>query len=318
MLHAKNTFNLQRDTIVGWSQNEASQRAAAMAFYALMSTSPLAVLTVALTSNVFGRNVVEGQIFMFLEQAVGEVPARAIEEMITGYSLSTHGVATGVGLAILIYAASALFRNLQSSINAMWGIVPDVQNNVRQNILTILEARLLSASFVVATGFLMIASLLFTTIWAVLPLQALERLVPNWEEFIPIMRLLSSPLIYMVIFSIIFKTLPQASIRWRDVWPGALLTAVLFWVGGYVISNYLSYRAIASVYGAAGSLIAVLFWFYYSSWIILFGAQFTHLYADRYGEPIKPGRGMTFRIYSFVNRKAVVKNPDDTNRQLMV
>jgi membrane protein len=157
---------------------------------------------------------------------------------------------------------------------------------------------LLSAVAVLIVGLVVLGSLLINALWLAVPEQYLRRLLPNYDALKPLFQFLASPLIFMVIIALIFKWLPRAKIRWRDVWPGAAVTALLFWIGSFSVGLYLSYSNWTSIFGAASSLIALLLWVYYSAWIFLLGAKFTQIYTNKYGVPIAPRKDARFAALS--------------------
>jgi len=291
----KAIFDLVRDTVMGWSRNEAPFYAAALAYYTIFSLAPLLIISTAIAASIFNQAAVEGRIVELFEGTLGPDIALLIQDIIkNSYNATSSSLATVIGVGVLLYGASTIFYKLRHALNAMWGIVPDT-TAVRQSILHTLKSRLLSAAAVLVVGILLLGSLLFTAFFSAVPSETLDRWLPNFDVISRLLTILASPLVFMVVFAIIFETLPNAKIRWRDVWPGAALTAILFWIGGYFISLYLSSSGIASIYGAAGTLIIFLIWVYYSAWIFLFGAKFTQEYADKFGVPVVPDGNATFK-----------------------
>jgi membrane protein len=277
------------------SRNEATLHAAALAYYTIFSLAPLLIISTAIAASFVNEAAVEGKIVELFANTLGSDVALFIQDIIkSSYDATSTSLATVIGLGMLIYGASTIFYKMRFALNAMWGIVPK-STDIPINLLHIVKSRLLSATVVVGVGILLLGSLLLTAYLAALPDQLLARLFPNFEELSTVVSILGSPIVYMIVFAVIFETLPNAKIRWRDVWPGAALTAILFWIGGYFISLYLGRSGIASIYGASGALIVFLIWVYYSAWIFLFGAKFTQVYADRFGVPIRPDGNATFK-----------------------
>jgi membrane protein len=186
-----------------------------------------------------------------------------------------------------------MFRQLQHSLNTMWGIVPKAET-IHQSLITMAKNYLLSAVAVLSVGLVVLGSLFINALWLAVPEQYLRAVLPNYDNLAPLARFIASPLIFMIIIAVIFKALPRARIRWRDVGPGAAVTALLFWLGSYLIGLYLSYSTWTSIFGAASSLIALLIWIYYSAWILLLGAKFTQTYAKKYGVPVAPRKDARF------------------------
>ncbi|NJN84085.1 MAG: YihY/virulence factor BrkB family protein [Caldilineaceae bacterium] len=303
MSFLKAAFFLLRDTFYGWNRNDASTHAAALAYYTIFSLAPLLFLVIAIASRVFDPQRVTSAVVLAVDSRFGEAAGTMVQEIIESNNLDVTGpssVTTVISAFLLIYGASLVFLQLQAALNAMWDIMPRSET-VRQSILTIAKSRLLSASLVLALGFLVLGSLIINTIWATVPHDQMDRLADFLGGLAPILKLWSSPLLYMVLFAIVLKVLPQAKILWRDVWPGAGLTAVLFWLGNYVLSIYLSYNSLSSLYGAAGTLIVFLIWVYYSAWMFLYGAKFTQMYADRIGSTVAP--------YSYMMHRPEVLDP---------
>ncbi len=293
-MQMKAILDLVKESIIAWFWSDAALHAAALAYYTLFSLAPLLILSIAIATQVFSQAAVEGRIVTTTENWIGTAGATVIQDIIkNSQNYRPSGVATGISILFLLYGASAVFRQLRNSLNVMWGLAPKA-DALGQSILTMLKSYLLSAVAVLVVGFLLLGILILTTLWTMMPDQYYEVFITTLGEFIPLIRILVSPLVYVVIFAIIFKTLPKAKIRWRDVWAGAAVTALLFWMGSYAVGLYLGYSVWTSVYGAAGSVIALLLWVYYSAWIFLFGAKFTHLYADKFGRPIVPDRDATF------------------------
>lgn len=293
-MQPKKIFALLQESIVGWMASDAALHAAALAYYTIFSLAPLLILSLAMATQVFTQAAVEGKIVTAIENTVGESVAIVIQDIIVNSgNITSGGIAPAITVLVLLYGASTVFLQLRSSLNAMWGVVPRAEN-VSQSLIVTLKSRLLSALFALLVGCLVLASLLLNTLWTAIPRQYVERWLAPIKDFEPLLYLLASPLIFMLIFALVFKSLPKAKIRWRDVWLGSAVTALLFWLGGYLVGLYLGYSSWTSVYGPAGSLIALLIWVYYSAWIFLFGAKFTQVYANKFGTPIVPDADATF------------------------
>ena len=297
----KAIFYLIRDSVLGWSRNEATLYAAALAYYTIFSLAPLLIISTAIAASVFNEAAVEGRIVELFENTVGPEGAMLIQDIIkSSYDSASTGLAAVIGIGVLLYGASTVFYKLRLALNAMWNIVPKTEA-VQYSILHTIKSRLLAATAVIVVGALLVGSLLLTAFLANVPTQILERLFPNLDAVSRLLSTMTSPVVYTIVFAVIFETIPNAKIRWRDVWPGAAVTGVLFWAGGFFISLYLGRSGIASIYGAAGALIVFLIWVYYSAWIFLFGAKFTQVYANTFGVPIVPDDGATFKVEPPVN-----------------
>ena len=292
---AQRILRLFQRTVVGWSRNEATVHAAAIAYWLILSVAPLLIVSIAIASQVFAQSIVETQLIYQLEVTFGTpVAAPVANVLLSSRNFAASSLTTGLGIIFLFWTASSVFMQLQTALNAMWGIAPRA-SSVRESLVHVLKSRVVAAASVLTVGFLLLGSLLLHTFWTALPGPLIDPLVDSLGTLTGLLRFAASPFIYMLLFGLIFKALPQASIRWRDVWPGAALTAVLFWLGGYGIGLYLGYSLLASIYGAAGSIIVFLLWAYYSAWIILFGAKFTQVYAHEFGVPIDPYPYVVFR-----------------------
>jgi membrane protein len=228
----KAVFDLFRDSVMGWSRNEAPFYAAALAYYTIFSLAPLLIISTAIAASIFNQAAVEGRVVELFEGTLGPDIALLIQDIIkNSYNATSSSLATVIGVGVLLYGASTIFYKLRHALNAMWGIVPDT-TAVRQSILHTLKSRLLSAAAVLVVGILLLGSLLFTAFFSAVPGEILDRWLPNFDVISRLLTILASPLVFMIVFAIIFETLPNAKIRWRDVWPGAALTAILFWIGG--------------------------------------------------------------------------------------
>lgn len=293
-------FELIKDTIIGWGQNGGIIYAAALSFYAIFSMTPLLMLALGIGSLVFDPSQVATTLIDSLEQLLGPEVALLVQQRLVSTGViaperSSSGlIAALVAIGVLFFGASIIFYGVQISLNAMWGIVPK-QLDLRKNPFVVIQTRLLSAAAVVGVGLFFLATMIINAIWSAVPNDFLQEWFIYSHIIIPLFSLVVSPLVYTLIFALIFKFLPQAHICWRDVWLGAGVTALLFWVGGAIVWISLGLGVISSVYGAASSLISFIIWIYYSAMIFLLGAKFTQLYADRYGRPIVPDESATFK-----------------------
>jgi membrane protein len=291
-------LRLLRMTYTGWNRNNAMLHAAGIAFYMIFSLAPLMLLFTSLAARLLPSNDVEWQLVIGLEKQAGEPVTTFIREVaVNSYNVQVGGLTTGLSLLLSLYGASLVFMQLQASLNAMWDLLPR-NANLTQSLVTSIKTRLVSTLAVLITSVLLVGSLFLSALWTALPEHYLAGQNPVLDRLMQVTRIWSAPLTYTALFILIFKTLPQATIRWRDVLVGALVTALLFWLGAYVIRLYLVLGLETSIYGAAGSLVVFLLWIYYSAWIILFGAKFTQVYAHTYGAPIIPHAAMTFRPIS--------------------
>lgn len=300
MTSPKAFLRLIIESLIAWNRINALRHAGALAFFTIFSLAPLVALTVGIVSTVFQQASIQAQIVNIAERYMGEQVAAVVAEVLQNREAGfarPGGVVPLISLGVTIFGASYVFRELQGSLDVMWGLVsqpitPET-GNLWRNLFIVIQKYLITAAVALSVGFLLIALLLISALgtrlmqWT-MPVQLLDPLV---SVIIQLLRFVGVPLLLAGIFATMFKVLPQATIRWRDVWPGAALTAILFWLGGYGIGIYLSFSSLSSTYGAASTLTLFLIWVFISTSIILYGAKFTKLYADRYGVPIQPKAG---------------------------
>ncbi|HEU4429416.1 MAG TPA: YihY/virulence factor BrkB family protein [Myxococcota bacterium] len=276
---------LVRETVVEWWRVDALRHGAALAYYSVFSLAPILVISVALAGLVFGEEAARGHIVGEIGGLVGEDGAEAIQTLIEKASLQedTGLAASLIGVATLLFGATAAFGQLQYALNRIW----DVRENARSGWKGLVRARFVSFSMVLVIGFLLLTSLVVTA-----ALAALDQLVGTRIEYLqPILNALNTVVSLGVItclFAAIFKVLPDTRIAWRDVWLGAAVTALLFVVGKTVIGLYIGNTSVASTYGAASSVVVLLLWIYYSAQIVFLGAEFTHVVARRRGAADSP------------------------------
>ena len=250
---------------------------AALAFYTVFSLAPILIVAIAIAGLVFGQKVALDQVIDQIQQLIGRQSAEAVQAMIeASVKPSSSIIATVIGVITLLVGASGALVELQEGLNRIWKV------KAAGGMIYILKQRLTSLAFVAGIAFLLLVSLVISA-----GLSALGTLISHhltarealWQgtDFI------LSCFVITALFAMIFKTLPEAFIRWNDVWMGAAVTAVLFTTGKFLMGLYLGKGALTSTYGAAGSFAAVLMWVYYSALVLYFGAEFTKAYADRYG-----------------------------------
>jgi len=253
---------------------------AALAFYTALSLSPLLLAVVAIAGLAFGREAARGEIVEQLRDTVGQEAATVIEQLVARSSTPSHGIIAAVlAFAILLFGASGVFAELQGALNTVWR-VPG--RKPEGGILSLVRARLLSFSLVCGSAFLLLSSLVVSAL-----LSSLSRTVTGWmpgmDLFAEVANFLVTFLLLILLFAMIFRWLPETDLAWSDVWVGATITALLFSVGKYLIGLYLGRAAVGSAYGAAGAFVVLLVWIYFSTQIVLFGAELTFIYAMRFG-----------------------------------
>ncbi len=278
-------LSLLKQTASEWMEDDAPSLGAALAYYTVFSLAPLMTIAIAIAGFFFGKEAAQGQVFDELRGLLGQEGGKAVEEMVQSANAQpTAGiVATVISVVILLFGASGVFGQLQASLNRIWGVKPKPGRGV----LGIIQDRLLSFGFTLVVGFLLLVSLLLTAGIALMA-DWLGGLMPGSETLAQILNIVISLAMITLLFATIFKFLPDAKIAWRDVWIGAFLTALLFTIGKFALGIYLGKSGVASSYGAAGSLIVLLLWVYYSSQILFFGAEFTQVYANRFGSRVAP------------------------------
>jgi membrane protein len=284
-MNPKEILPILKETASEWMEDQAQSLGAALAYYTVFSLAPLLLIAIAIAGFFFGREAAQGQIFDQLRGLLGEASGKAMQDMVQNANTkpATGVMAALIGAVTLLFGASGVFGQLQTSLNSIWGVQPKPGRGV----LGIIQDRILSFGFILVVGFLLLVSLLFTATIALVG-EWFGGMVPGMEALIQILNSVLSLALITLLFATIFKFLPDAKIAWRDVWIGAFITAVLFTVGKFALGLYLGKSGVASSYGAAGSLIVLLLWVYYSSQILFFGAEFTQVYANRFGSHVAP------------------------------
>lgn len=285
-LQPKNLLYLLRTTFEEWNSDKAPQLAAALAYYTVFSMAPLLIIIIAVAGLVFGQSAAENQIVSQIRGTVGEQSAVLIQDMIKSASRPAAGVlATIIGLITLLLGAAGVFGQLKAALNTIWNVPTAQGPGGLAGILYTLKQQFLSFTMVLGIGFLLLVSLVLSA-----AIAAVSNFVNNNVSIPPIVweiiNFIVSFGIITLLFAAIYKVLPDARIEWQDVWIGAALTSLLFTIGKMLLGLYLGRSSVASSYGAAGSLVVVLLWVYYSAQILFFGAEFTQVYANRFGSKI--------------------------------
>jgi len=267
------------DSGEAWIAHRGASKGAALAFYTLFSMTPILILAIAVAGYFFGAEAAQGEIIAQLQGLVGPNGAQAIQAVLAAARDPASGlVAAFVSGVLLLVGATSVFTELKNSLDDLWGIEQPRQSGI----MTLLRTRILSFGIILVLAFLLLISLIVSAALSVLARYAGDV----WSSSAPALVTLSSFISFSVIaclFAVIYKMLPNVKLAWRDVWTGALVTASLFSLGKYVIGLYLGNSAVASGFGAAGSVIALLLWVYYSAQIFFLGAEFTRQYALRFG-----------------------------------
>lgn len=281
----KTVFGILKETVNTFMDNKGLKLSASLAYYTLFSMAPLLLLVISLAGAFFGREAIEGSVFGELNGLIGNEAAAQIQQIIKNMELSgSTTLSLVIGAVSLIVGATTVFGDIQDSVNKIWS----VKAKPEKGWLKLLKDRLLSGSIIIGLGFLLIVALIVNG-----AVSAFDYLLKGWlPDFSVILltalTILVNFLVLALLFGVIYKVLPDAKIKWRDVRAGALFTAALFMLGRYVIGIYIDKADVGSPYGAAGSLIIILIWVYYSAAILYISTSFTKVYAAAKGENIRP------------------------------
>jgi len=278
-------WTITRDAFRLWLDRDAFSHAGSLAFYTLFSLAPVFIIAVSVIGVVLGEEAAQGQIVAQIQDVMGREAALAIEQAVAQSRIKESGLLpTLLGVAALIVGATTVFAQMQFSLNSIWGVAA---RPTRNSIIVWLKNRMLSLTVVLAITFVLLVSLLLGVAVRAM-LHFTHQFAPAVAALLSGTELLVSGLAILLLFSAIYKVLPDVVLQWRDVVVGALVTAVLFSIGRYGIAVYLTYTATASTYGAAGSVVLILLWVYYSSLILLFGAAFTKTQLLARGRSVVP------------------------------
>jgi membrane protein len=270
-------WTVAKEAATNWSGHKDARQGAALAYYSVFSLGPIIVIAIAIAGFFFSHEAVTSQVTSSIKEMMGDNGAKAIEAMLAGASRPTEGaLATIVGIGALLFAAIGVVVQLKDALNVVW----EVEESKESGLWHFARSYLLSFALVLALGFLLLVSLLVTA-----ALAAAGKFVAPYmpEGMLHVVSLLVSFAVVTVLFAMMFKWLPDVSVAWRDVWLGAFLTALFFEVGKAAIGFYIGKQGLESTYGAAASIVVVLIWVYYTSQIILMGAEVTHSYAKHNG-----------------------------------
>ena len=278
-MRSREMLSLFTTALTAWWDDDAPRLGASLAFYTLFAIAPVLLVAIAIAGMFFGEAAVRGEVVGQLDQLIGSEGARAVQSLLEGANQTRAGVvATLVGTAAFVVASTGAFLELQAALNKIWRVTPNSDVRVRAFLLD----RLRSFGLVVAIGFLLLVSLAVTAALAALG-SWLSAHSPSLPMVWSAVTVMVSLVVTTALFALLFRVLPDVHLRWRDVMTGALVTAVLFSIGQQLIGLYLGQSGIASTYGAAGSVMILLLWVYYSCQILLLGAEFTRAYALREG-----------------------------------
>lgn len=274
-----------KTTINEWVEAEPFQLAAALSYYTLFSLAPLLLIAIGVAGLVFGREAAQNQIVETLQGMIGQDSAQTVQEMIqaSNEKPKTGVLSTIIGFVALLFGAGGVVGQLQTSLNKVWEVTP----KPGQGIWGFLRQRFFSFAMVLAIGFLLLVSLVVTAVLSSFT-SMLSSFLGDATFVAHAIDILVSFGFVTLLFALIYKYVPDVEIQWRDVWVGAALTSILFTIGKYLIGLYIGTSGVSSTFGAAGSLITILVWVYYSSLIFFLGAEFTRVYATQYGSGVAP------------------------------
>jgi membrane protein len=268
----RRTRSIVGQAALAWFHNDASTIGAALAFYTVFSVAPILIIAIGVIGLVIGRQTVQAGLLPQMQILFGDAGASAVQTLLLSAThMERSRVATLIGVATLLVGASSVFVELQNALDRIWGVS---RRSGMSGFWQIVRARFLSLGLVFGVGFLLMVSLLVSTVIAALGAW-ITSFLGEWRTLLLVVDLTLSLTITAVLFALVYKYIPQAKMEWSDVWVGALVAAVLFNIGKVGIGYYLGRSAFASIYGAAGSLLVLLLWAYYSAQIFLFGAEFT-------------------------------------------
>jgi membrane protein len=311
-MNFKTAYELVRDSASAWSEDKAPRLGAALAYYSIFSLAPLLIIAIAIAGFAFGTDAAERQVVTTLDGLLGKDGAEAVHELLKNAHRPGQGIlATVIGVGTLMFGASGLFGQLKDALNTVWGVTP----RPGMSIWGTVRERFFSITMVLGTGFLLLVSLLLSA--AITALSTwFSYLLPGMDWVWQAVNVVLGFALTAGIFAALFRLLPDARVAWKDVWVGAAITSVLFAVGRFVLGYYLASSSVAGPFGAAGSLVIVLLWVYYTAQIMLFGAEFTKVYANRCGEPIQPDANAVLLSEHDRVKQGIPSEPGGMNEKL--
>jgi membrane protein len=297
-------------TVSNWFRHNVPRLGASLAFYTLLSLAPLLIIVIAIAGAVFGRDAAQGQLVWQIQDLIGRDGAETVQTLIRGAQRPGAGlIATVLGILTLFYGATAVVSELRAALNTIWCVSVPEESGLK-SIVSLLVDRTMSFAMVLAVGFLLLVSLTINAALSALG-DRFQFVFQTPEWVLQVLDFLISYIVVTILFALMYKLLPDLQIEWRDVAVGAALTSLLFSAGKTLIGLYLGKAGIASTYGAAGSLVVVLVWVYYSAQIFFLGAEFTQAYAQQFGSRPCDRIGREVRI---VESFSATKSPSDTER----
>ena len=294
----KSLWKLLKTIFIKWMEDDPFQSAAALSYYTLFSLAPLLIISIAVAGFVFGREAAQNQIVSTMQGLIGQDSAQAIQAMIQNASNrpKTGMISTLLGGIVLLFGAGGVVGQLQTSLNMIWGVKAQADSGLHDFI----RRRFVSFAMVLGVGFLLLVSLAVSAF-----ISGVTQFIGSFFGGVAVIDILISFGFVTFLFAMIYKFLPDVQIQWTDVWVGAALTSLLFTIGKFLIGFYLGTSGVTSVYGAAGSLITILLWVYYSALIFFWGAEFTQVYSSQYGSGVVPA----MKVESFDTASETDKKP---------
>lgn len=272
-------YVLLRDTYTEWSEDKASQLGAALAFYTIFSLAPILIIVVAVVGFILGKNTVQVFILGELAKVIGQDNASYVMSVIQNKAYAGSGItATIIAISLILIGATTVCVTLKNALNFMWGVTERPSG-----ILYIIKDRLMSSLIILFAGFFLFLSMIISSL-----ISTISNFITIPFVLYTVADNIVSIILLTLLFSMLYKVLPDVEISWEDVWVGGAITAVLFTLGKFLLGLYLARSTVSSAYGAAGSLVVLLLWVYYSAQIIFLGAEFTQVYARKYGSEILP------------------------------
>jgi membrane protein len=278
-----------------WLDDYVPSMGAALAFYTMFSLAPLLLIVISVAGLVFGQDAARGEITAQLQSLMGERAAGAVQDLLTSVHKPVEGAtATAIGFLMLFVGATTVFGELQDSLDRIWRVPVRVESS---GWLNLIRTRLLSFGMILAIGFLLIVSLVVSAALATTG-RWLEPIFGGWYVVATTVNAFGGFALVAAMFALIYKVMPRVRVQWRDVWVGAVFTALLFTLGKSLIGLYVGSSSVVSGFGAAGSLVVILLWVYYSAQIFLLGAEFTWVYANLFGSRMRPPEVIAARAAS--------------------
>jgi membrane protein len=282
---AKSSWGILKQSVVAFINGESFTHASSIAFYTIFSLPAILLISLSVGSTLFERTDVQRELISQAGALIGQGSAQEIESIVLNAARDSDSwIARVIGIATLVLSATSVFLSLQLSINQIWKIKP----KPKKGFIKFIVNRLLSLAMVISMGFVLLVSLVFDTLLVMFQERLSDNLGGITLTIVTFLNVVLSLMFIAVLFGLMFKMLPDAKIKWRDVWVGSIVTTALFTGGKYLIGFYLGNSSFNSAYGAAGSLVIILVWVYYSALIFLFGAELTYIYTKEVGSGIEP------------------------------